>query len=147
VTAAPHDPAANNELAWFLLTGPEDLRAPMEALALARKAVEGSGDEPRQVKTLGVALYRNDRYNEAVAALEKSLDASKDETVAIDLFFLAMCRHRLGDAEGAKKDRDRAVAWMRDSGKTLSAVRTDELAAFQAEAEAVLAQPAGANDK
>ena len=70
---------------------------------MARKAVEQVADDPHQIKTLGVALYRNDRYNEAVAALEQSLQASKDEVVAIDLFFLAMCRHQLGDDEGAKK--------------------------------------------
>jgi eukaryotic-like serine/threonine-protein kinase len=138
---------ANNNLAWALLAGPPELRDPNEALTLARKAVERLGDDPHQTKTLGVALYRNDRYDEAVAVLEKSLATSKDETVAIDLFFLAMCRHRLGDADAAKKDRDRAVAWVRDNGKTLSAVRTEELAAFQIETDAVIAQRPGANDR
>jgi Flp pilus assembly protein TadD len=138
---------ANNNLAWDLLVGPPELRDPKEALVLARKAVERSGDDPHQTKTLGVALYRNDRFDEAVAVLEKCAEASKDETAAIDLFFLAMCRHRLGDADAAKKDRDRAVAWVRDNGKTLSAVRSDELAAFQTEADGVLAQAPGAGDK
>jgi uncharacterized protein HemY len=115
------------------------LRDPKEALTFARKAVTASADDPYLVKTLGVALYRNERYDEAVAALERSLQESKDEIVAIDLFFLAMCRHRLGDAEGAKKDRDRAVAWVKDNGKMLSAVRSEELATLQTEADTVLA--------
>ncbi len=140
LTIAPGLANANNNLAWALLAGPPELRDPKEALALARKAVERSGDDPHLVKTLGVALYRNDCCDEAVPVLEKSVKASKDETVAIDLLFLAMCRHRLGDPDGAKKDRDRAVAWVMDNGKTLTAVRSDELAAFQAEADAVLAQ-------
>src|SRR5262249_30303510 len=39
VETDPDQPAAVNELAWALLTGPESIRDPKEALVLARKAV------------------------------------------------------------------------------------------------------------
>src|SRR5437773_1174736 len=61
-------------------------------------------DRPNAPLTLGpqVALYRNERLPEAVTTLEKSLIGSNSATDAFDLFFLAMCHHRLGDAAKAR---------------------------------------------
>jgi tetratricopeptide (TPR) repeat protein len=147
LAVAPDYPEANNDLAWLLLTGPKELRDPKAALPLARKAVEEAPVQSLYLNTLGVALYRNDRYAEAVPLLEKSLKASAGATDAFDLFFLAMCRHRLGDAGRAKEDYDRAVRWVADHKATLPAKWSDELTAFQSEADAVLAGPQGAADK
>ena len=93
------------------------------------------------LNTLGVALYRNGQFADAVPVLEKSLAAGGGKTDAFDLFFLAMCRHRLGDTDRAREDHDRDVRWLEDHKATLGAKWAEELAAFRAEADAVLAQP------
>ncbi len=147
LAVAPDHAEANNDLAWLLLTGPQELRDAKAALPLARKAVEKAPEQSLYVNTLGVALYRTGQYAEAVPVLEKSLKLSNGAHDAFDLLFLAMCRHRLGDADGAKDDRDRAVRWVADHKATQSPAWTEELTEFQAEADAVLARPPGPGDK
>jgi serine/threonine protein kinase/WD40 repeat protein/Tfp pilus assembly protein PilF len=129
-----------NCLAWLLLTGPPTLRNAREALPLAQRAVSLKPREPSYRNTLGVALYRNNRPKEAIIALEKSLAAHKGKSDAFDLFFLAMCHAKLGDAAKAKECFDRAIKWM-DGQKNLQAQWAEELKAFRAEAEAELRAP------
>jgi WD40 repeat protein/Tfp pilus assembly protein PilF len=136
----PTHALAHNNLAWLLVAGPKELRNPKEALTPARKAVELDGSATC-FNTLGVALYRNGEFPEAVTVLEKSLAASRGETDAFDLFFLAMCHHRLGDAARAKDHYNRAVKWFQEQRGKLSPTWLAELTHFQAEAEALLAQP------
>ena len=83
----------------------------------------------------GVVQYRNGLCKEAAATLEKS----NGQFDAFDLFFLAMCHHRLGNPVKARDGYTRAVKWWREQ-KDLSAPHAEELKAFQAEAEALLRQ-------
>src|SRR5262249_3962999 len=93
----PRSAQGLNNRAWRVLTGPPGERARKRALELIRKALQGEPAEPLYLNTLGVALYRNGRWTEALTALEKSLAASKGQSDAFDLFFLAMCHARLGE--------------------------------------------------
>ena len=129
-----------NNRAWVLVTGPPGKRDPKKGLELIRKAVEIEPDEPTYLNTLGVALYRNERWTEAIAALEKSLALGKGEWSAFDLFFLAMCHAKLGDAAKAKDCFDRAVK-LTEAQKELPARVAEELKAFRAEAESELRVP------
>jgi serine/threonine protein kinase/WD40 repeat protein len=148
VQTDPESASARNDLAWLLLTGPKELRDPEEGLQAARKAVELDKEQWVYHNTLGVALYRNSQFAEAIPFLEKSLKEGKGEADAFDLFFLAMCHHRLGDAAKAKDCREQAVRWFEERrGKLKSADWADELTAFQAEADAVLAEPPGMLDR
>jgi WD40 repeat protein/Tfp pilus assembly protein PilF len=140
VKIAPSYAVAHNNLAWLLLTGPRELRDPAQALPEARKAVELAPEQFIYHNTLGVALYRNARYAEAVPILEKSLQAARGETDAFDLFFLAMCHHRLGDVAKAKDCLEAGRRWFREHKDKMPADWLQELSAFQAEAEAVLAR-------
>jgi serine/threonine protein kinase/WD40 repeat protein/Tfp pilus assembly protein PilF len=140
VQADPKHALAHNNLAWQLCIGPKELRNPKEALASARKAVE-LDDRALYINTLGVALYRNDEFAQAVPVLERSLSASKGESDGFDLFFLAMCHHRLRDAARAKDHYDRAVKWFQEKRPSLRQNWIAELTEFQAEVEALLAQP------
>jgi eukaryotic-like serine/threonine-protein kinase len=129
-----------NNRAWELATGTESTRDPHLALPLARRAVELTPGLGIYLNTLGVAQYRTDQYAKAIATLEKSLAASKGESDAFDFFFLAMAHHRLGHREEAQRCFDRAVRWLIEQ-KGLSQQQATELAAFRAEAEAILAGP------
>ncbi len=137
--------------AWELATGPEPRRDLDRAQALARRAVDLSPWDPVCVSTLGVALYRAGRYAESITILERSLEAGHGETEACDLLFLAMAHHRLGQAELASARLERAARWMQkhpdpyqrgpEEPVAFGERRGGQLAAFRAEAEAVLAGP------
>jgi serine/threonine protein kinase/WD40 repeat protein len=129
-----------NNLAWELATGPTGMRDPERALELARRAVAQAPAAAVYLNTLGVAQYRAGQYVESVATLEKSLAAGRGASDAFDLFFLAMARHRLGEAARARAEFDRAVQWRRDHPEQPDHHRT-ELDAFQAEARALLNGP------
>ena len=66
--------------------------------------------------------------------------AESGQLAAVDWFFLAMARHRLGQTVQAREAFDRAVRWWREQ-KQLRDDYAQELAEFRAEAEAVLGLP------
>ena len=135
----PRNPELSNNLAWILVTGPQRLRDPARALALAREAVRLAPKQSSFLNTLGVVLYRNGRFAESRrAALEKSLTGQKIPP-AFDLYFLAMCHHGLGAAAEARDCYDRALE---SQGKaTLPPSSAEELCALRAEAAKVLGLP------
>src|SRR5262249_30845168 len=127
--------ALNNE-AWQLVTGPGGQHDPAKALELIQQAIKQQPDNTTFLNTLGVVQYRNGQYKEALAALYKSLTAGQGKFDAFDLFFLAMCHHRLDDAAKAKDCYDRAVTWQKQA--KLTPQQVEELNAFRAEAETLL---------
>jgi tetratricopeptide (TPR) repeat protein len=137
VKLGANDPDRLNRRAWLLLTGTMGQRDPKQALALIQKAIEREPDNNMFLNTLGVALYRNEKYAEAVPVLDKSLAVGKGQFDAFDLFPLAMCHAKLGDPAKAKDCFDRAVKWV-EGHKDLPAQYVEELKAFRAEAEEVL---------
>jgi predicted Zn-dependent protease len=140
---AVESPRANaqqyNNLAWRLATGLVALRDPEQALVLARKAVALTPGTAIYLNTLGVALYRTGHYAEAIATLEKSLAVSKGESDAFDLFFLAMARHKLGQIADARADFNCAILWRREHPNLQEPNWSEDLDAFHAEAQEVLA--------
>jgi serine/threonine protein kinase/Flp pilus assembly protein TadD len=85
---------------------------PAAALDLARKAVAYDSGSPDYQRVLGIALYRNERFEEASDALLRALELRVNEEPA-DLLFLAMTSARLADLEGARTYYDRAVELIR----------------------------------
>jgi WD40 repeat protein/Tfp pilus assembly protein PilF len=134
---APDLMVACHDLARLYVLGPAHLRNPGAALPLARKAVAADPRNGAYRTTLGVAYYRLEEYRQAVEALERT---PGDD--AYDLYFLAMCHHRLGDAAKAKEYFDRARASHERNAKSLKAEYAAELKQFRAEAWALLGLPA-----
>jgi uncharacterized protein HemY len=124
-----------NNQAWLLVTGPVAQRDPARALKLIQGAVRHAPGNATLLNTLGVVQYRIGMDREAVATLEKSLTAGKGEFDAFDLYFLALCHHRLGNPAKARDCFDRAERW-RQTAK-LNAREVEELNAIRAEAAAV----------
>jgi tetratricopeptide (TPR) repeat protein len=131
-----------NDLAKDYLTGPEKQRDPKKALALARKAIKLTPDLGLWWTTLGSAYYRLGRYPEAIETLQRSLREARGENAGVNLFLLAMCHAREGEAAKATEYYERAVNWVRDYQSELQPGSKKELDAFRTEAEALLRSPA-----
>ncbi len=126
----PDDARRQNALAWQLATCPRtELRDLAEAITLAKKAVELSPHDGVCWNTLGVVHYRLGQWNEAIGALEKSMELFEGKHEAANSFFLAMAHRQRGNHDEARKWYDKAVAWMEKE-----APQNQELQRFRAEA-------------
>jgi tetratricopeptide (TPR) repeat protein len=137
VEAQPDSAAACNYLAWAYANAPERLRDPSRALALAERATRLDPHDPLIRNTLGVAYYRIGRYREAADTLQGNLSNRNEKCLALDLYFLAMSHHRLGDVALARA----YFAWAKRATSPQDAPTIEEIrerAAFRAEAEALL---------
>ena len=95
----PDDPGANNTLSWNLLLAPEELRDNALALQLSRKCNEAVKGQSVYRNTLGLALYRNQLWDEARETLLLNLDQSTPDQLTLDLVILALTA--LQNKEGA----------------------------------------------
>jgi eukaryotic-like serine/threonine-protein kinase len=129
-----------NNLAWELASGPDSGRDLARALRLVERAVESDPARGIFLNTLGVVQYRMGRYDAAIATLERNLAKNRGQLAGYDLVFLAMAHHRLGHRREARACYDRALQWI-GRQNDLSKQNAEELAAFRAEADAVLAVP------
>jgi eukaryotic-like serine/threonine-protein kinase len=128
-----------NNLAWRVVARSKQRTDAELVLPLIEKAAAQAPGYWVVMHTLGVTYYRLDRFKEAAATLERTVKLHGQAT-ANELYFLAMCRHRLGDKAAAKRDFDQAVRWQAQA--KLSAARIEELQAFRTEAETILKGPA-----
>jgi tetratricopeptide (TPR) repeat protein len=137
-----------NSLAWPCVLAPDAVADMGQVVLLAEKAYKQS-PTPLVRNTLGAALYRAGRWEEAV----KTLDENKGENGAFDWLFLAMAHHRLGHAHAdkAKEYLDKAAAWsdaamqnqaaLGSTGQTLDTDHRVELPGLRLEAECTLHVP------
>jgi serine/threonine protein kinase/Flp pilus assembly protein TadD len=119
----PEHPATLNvmyDLAWLLANAsdpkPRDAR---RAVELAKEVARHSPGRPDLWYRLGVATYRAGDWEQAITALEKSLELAPGEaSVAYNGFFLAMAHWRLGDKERARQWYSKAAGWLEKNQTT-----------------------------
>ncbi len=135
--SAPEQARPNRVMAWVHANGPAPFRDPEKALPFAERAVALDEKVSGNHHVLGVVHYRLGRWEEAISAFQRGLEARSGQTTAYYDFFLAMCHAKLGAAEKARECFTRAVQWV-ERQKDLPARSTEELKAFRAEAEEAL---------
>lgn len=82
----------------------------MPVVRLAEKAMAAAGNRHDVLNTLGTALYRAGRYQEAIERLQAGIAAHENKTGGPhDWLVLAMAHHRFGHAVEARQWMDKAV--------------------------------------
>jgi hypothetical protein len=106
------DPAQANGVAWSCVLVPDavaDREAPIR-LAEAALARWSEGEKSDVLDTLGAALYRAGRFEEAIRRLNEGSQTRGGEGVPKRFAFLAMAHHRLGHQGDAKHWLDKLIA-------------------------------------
>jgi tetratricopeptide (TPR) repeat protein len=133
----PDRPEARRGLISVLTNGPIAVRNLGRASELVRTAL---GHDPANLAhrgDLGMILYRQARYSEAVAALEPAIGGNVDHVDrAWWRIFLAMSQHHLGQSRAAQESYRRARSDLADA--KLSPRAAEEFARLWAEADAAL---------
>ena len=133
---------ALNNRAWIKATGPFTGRDPERAVVLARRAVELAPGVQLTLNTLGVVLYRGGSTPRRFRFWGGAWPRGKASSTPSTCSSWRWPTHGLGRREPARGLYDRAVRWL-GTQKGLSESYTKELTAFRAEAQSVLAGPAG----
>jgi len=129
-----------NLAAWAAVVGPTpDVVSTCIAVGVAKGALEMSGGDPDIRNTLGVALFRVGRYEQAI---EELMMAARDHGTAnapspFDWACIAMCQARLGRSDEARGALKRARAIL------ASAEGDDNAARFVAEARGTVREALG----
>jgi tetratricopeptide (TPR) repeat protein len=104
---------AFNSLAWTYVAGPSEIRNAQKALPLAERAVALAPENGSILNTLGVALSRVGRYEEARDTLLRSDELNGD--MVADVAFLAICELQLGEVDRAWRSTERLRILMNGS--------------------------------
>ena len=136
------DPNSLNNAAWYCTYASDavaDLAVPVQ---MAEKVLAGFPPEQKRlvVNTLGVALYRAGRIDEAIVRLDESVKASGGVGLPQDWAFLAMAHHKKGNGDEARRCLEKLRSHKPDEKAGFS---TDvvECRMFHREAEALLREP------
>jgi WD40 repeat protein/Tfp pilus assembly protein PilF/tRNA A-37 threonylcarbamoyl transferase component Bud32 len=147
------NPQVLNALVWVCTLGPDAADKPEQLVELADKAAKAAPKSYAIANTLGAALYRAGKFEEAVKQLEEAIKLQRQGGSPGDWLFLAMAHYRLGDPKAAKKWLDQSAAWLeRVSPEKLKADalaqrlpwdRLLEIELLHREAQALLKAPRG----
>jgi WD40 repeat protein len=130
-------PSQLNQAAWEVVKAPgRDREAYALAARQAQAAVQAAPGDGYILNTLGVAHYRLGEFAKAVETLKQSekLNTTKDGPAPMDLAFLAMAQHRLGQQEPARITLRR----LREAMKQPGWINDAESQGFLREAEELL---------
>ncbi|MGO9922542.1 MAG: protein kinase domain-containing protein [Isosphaeraceae bacterium] len=106
---------------WTCTLSPESGAGPDHIVSLAENLLAKSSRDHWHVNQLGAALYRADRFQEAVARFTEATELSCHPyrtNMLSTWFYLAMAHHRLGHADEARRWLDRAVQGTQEALKS-----------------------------
>ena len=110
-TNLPRDAGAriDNQVAWQASLIPTGINDREAFVRLAENAVDGLPANARHeaLNTLGAALYRAGRFEEAIRRLHEGINLRNGAEEPLDWPFLAMAHHRLGHVDEARRWLDR----------------------------------------
>jgi hypothetical protein len=108
------DPAQAHRVAWSCVLAPDAVADREAPVRLAQAALVGQAETGRArgdvLKTLGAALYRAGRFEEAIRRLDQSIHIRGDGGDPRAFAFLALAHHRLGHRDEAERWLDKLVA-------------------------------------
>ncbi len=101
-----------NGVAWTCALASDAGVDPARVVALAERAVAGNPRRHMELNTLGTALYRAGRFEEAVQRLDEARQAHGRGGLVEDWLVLAMAHKRLGHQADARQWLDKAVEFL-----------------------------------
>jgi WD40 repeat protein/serine/threonine protein kinase len=102
-------PHAANTIAWTCALGPGAVDDYAAVVRFAELGIAGR-PETNRLNTLGAVLFRAGRFEEAIKAIERSIEAHGAGGAVYDALFLAMAHHKLGHTDEARRWLKRAGA-------------------------------------
>jgi WD40 repeat protein len=138
-----------SSVAWYCALTPDAVADHGALVRLAEAALAGHPERglPRSevLKTLGAALYRAGRFEEATRRLDESMQTRGDGGDLRGVAFLALAHHRLGHRDEATRWLDKLVAYQPKEGFDFS--RDDvEIRILHREAESLILGSGSAAD-
>jgi tetratricopeptide (TPR) repeat protein/WD40 repeat protein len=103
----PADSSSALALAWTCVLAPDAVGHPARPVQLAERAVTGASPSYAAVRTLGAALLRAGKFEEAIRELNRAADM-RPESLGTWLL-LALAHHRLGHADEGRPWLEKAV--------------------------------------
>jgi tetratricopeptide (TPR) repeat protein len=103
---------SQSSLAWIYVTNVDSngmFHHIEEAVQLAEQACKGAPEKPDYWNAYGIASYRAERYQEAVAALQRSFDLGRK--CPHNLLYIGMAKWRLGEKGKSLKWYNDALLW------------------------------------
>jgi tetratricopeptide (TPR) repeat protein len=134
------DPHVCNQIAWACSLGPGAPETPV-LISLAQRAAAESPPRPGRLNTLGAALYRAGRFEEAIRSLTEAVALRGKHFAPEDWLFLAMAERRFGRFAKAREWLAKYRAW-NERAENKSSYAWNELVEFRVlerEVEDVLA--------
>lgn len=106
------------ELAWLLITGPEEHRDIPRALTLANAAAATEPKKARLRTTLALAHYRAGAWNDAINVLSEN-ESANGADVPLQALVRAMAYVKLDQPETARDWYEKAHRWLEDHPATI----------------------------
>jgi tetratricopeptide (TPR) repeat protein len=112
------DPFTVNIVVWQCVLSPDAGMDLSRVVQLSERTVAGAPNNFGILNTLGVALYRAGKWQDAADRLHAAIKARPgQEGIAEDWVFLAMAHHRLQQPEEARKWLDKTRQWVEKQTK------------------------------
>ncbi len=108
------DASEANNAAWCSIFAPKPITDGEKLLLVAHKALADDPEDFNHLNTLGAALYRAGKAEEAIRVLQEGIRLQGKGGSGWDWIFIAMAHQERGRAEEAKKWLEKADTWFQN---------------------------------